>query len=419
MSEMITTRQNRVEVMKTLIRQLHQGLAEQHVKSQLESLLDEADYNDVFMMEVQLIKEGIPADAIQDLCDTHTKVLRGHLDLQETPKTIPGHPIHTFLQENRELTRTTTRIRHIMAVIQAKDPEEDATDEMGQIHLLLNNLMDVEKHYLRKENLLFPYFEKNDLPGPPTVMWGKHDEARELLKGTLDGLQEVHEFKAGEADAFNQFTTRAVIFAIDEMVYKEEKIMFPTALDMLSEEDWYDIYLQSDEYGYCLYAPQFEWTPDGDFVKEKHKPHTIDGRIQMFTGSFSLEELIAVFSVMPFELTFVDKDDMVRYFSPGDNKLFARSRAVLGRKVQYCHPPKSVHIVNRILKDFKEGKQDRARFWINTKGRMVYIVYYALRNEAGEYLGTLEITQDLTEARGLEGERRLLAYDTNPEENTH
>lgn len=411
MSELINNRQKRIEVMKTLIRQLHQGLAEKHVKHQLETLLDEADYSDVFLMEVQLIQEGIPAEAIQDLCDTHTRVLKSHLDLQETPETTPGHPVHTFVRENLALTKTTTQIRHLMSRIKALAQDETATALMDEIHQLLNDLMDVEKHYLRKENLLFPFFEKNDLPGPPTVMWGKHDEARDLLKGTLEAFQEVDEFSAKEAAAFNQFTVQAVIDAIDDMVYKEEKILFPTALNLLTEQDWYEIYMQSDEYGFCLYEPEFEWTPEGGFHKEFHKPLAQDGRIQMPTGSFRLNELIEVFKALPFDLTYVDKDDTVRYFSPGEDRVFARSRAILGRKVQYCHPPKSVHIVNQIVKDFKAGKQDRARFWINLHGRLIYIVYYAVRNDAGEYLGTLEVTQDLSEVRELEGERRLLAYD--------
>jgi len=136
----------------------------------------------------------------------------------------------------------------------------------------------------------------------------------------------------------------------------------------------------------------------------------------MPTGSFTLEELMAMFSTLPFDLTFVDKDDTVRYFTPGKNRIFDRSRAILGRKVQYCHPPKSVHIVNQIVRDFKTGKQDRARFWINLRGRLVYICYYAVRNAQGEYLGTLEVTQDLSEVRALEGERRLLMYDDAAQE---
>ena len=411
MSEIINNRQQRVEIMKSLIRQLHNGVAEEQVKHQLETMLDEADYGDVFLMEVQLVQEGISAEKIQELCDTHTRVLKKHLDLSETPETVPGHPVNTFVQENRELTKTTGQIRLLMKKLEALPDEADATEPMRAIQQLLNNLMDVDKHYRRKEYLLFPYFEKNNLPGPPMVMWGKHDEARNLLRETIAGLQQTESLNAAEAKAYNLFTVSPAIETIDDMIYKEEKIMFPTALDLLTEQDWYEIYLQSDEYGYCLYAPQFEWTPEGGVQSELRKPAAAGGRIQMPTGSFGLDELIATFSTLPFDLTFVDKDDTVRYFSPGKERIFDRSRAILGRKVQYCHPPKSVHIVNQIVKDFKAGKQERARFWINMGGKLIYICYYAVRDTAGGYLGTLEVTQDLTEVRSLEGEQRLLAYD--------
>lgn len=411
MSEIINNRQQRIEIMKNLIRQLHNGVSEELVKHQLETMLDEADYSDVFLMEVQLVQEGISAEEIQELCDTHTRVLKNHLDLSETPETVAGHPVNTFAQENRELTKTTGQIRLLMKKLEPLADEQDATEPMRAIQGLLNNLMDVDKHYRRKEYLLFPFFEKNNLPGPPMVMWGKHDEARRLLKETISGLQQAESLSAAEARAYTLFTVTPAIEAIDDMIYKEEKIMFPTALNLLTEQDWYEIYLQSEEYGYCLFAPQFEWTPEGGFHKEIKKPSAAGGRIQMPTGSFSLEELIAAFSALPFDLTFVDKDDTVRYFSPGKERIFDRSRAILGRKVQYCHPPKSVHIVNQIVKDFKAGKQERARFWINLGGRLVYICYYAMRDAQGGYLGTLEVTQDLTEVRALEGEQRLLMYD--------
>ncbi len=411
MSEIINNRQQRVEIMKSLIRQLHSGVTEEQVKHQLETMLDEADYSDVFLMEVQLVQEGIPAESIQQLCDTHTRVLKKHLDLQETPDTTPGHPVHTFVQENRELNKTTGQVRLLMKKLESLPDEQDATPQAREIQSQLNNLMDVDKHYRRKEYLLFPFFEKNNLPGPPMVMWGKHDEARNILKQTIAGLQEVESMTAAEAKAYNLFTVTPAVEAVDDMIYKEEKILFPTALNLLTEQDWYEIYLQSDEYGYCLYAPQFEWTPEGGIQAEALKPAAKGGRVQMPTGNFSLEELIATFTALPFDLTFVDKDDTVRYFSPGKERIFDRSRAILGRKVQYCHPPKSVHIVNQIVKDFKAGKQERARFWINMGGRLIYICYYAVRDAQGAYMGTLEVTQDLTEVRSLEGERRLLAYD--------
>ncbi|MEJ5203057.1 MAG: DUF438 domain-containing protein [Anaerolineales bacterium] len=418
MSELINNRQKRIETMKALIRQLHSGAAEAQVKHQLETLLDEADYSDVFLMEVQLIQEGIPAESIQELCDTHTRVLKKHLDLQETPETIPGHPIHTFVQENRELTKTTAQIHLLIGKLKELPDDAEAAPLMREAQSLLNNLMDVDKHYRRKENLLFPYFEKNNLPGPPLVMWGKDDEVREALKLTIEGLQQVTRIDAAEARAYCLFTVIPALDAVEDMVYKEEKILFPTALNLLTEQDWYEIYLQSEEYGYCLYVPQFEWVPEGGVHRELRQPLASNGRIQMPTGSFELGELIHVLRSLPFDLTFVDKEDTVRYFSPGEKRIFERSRAILGRKVQYCHPPKSVHIVNQILQDFKSGQQNCARFWINLHGKMVLIAYYAVRDEQGEYLGTLEVTQDITELRQLDGERRLLMYDATPKADT-
>lgn len=411
MTEIINNRQQRIEIMKSLVRQLHDGSGEEKIRKQLETMLDEADYSDVFVMEVQLIEEGIPEESILELCDTHTRVLSSHLDLQETPQTNPGHPVHTFVEENKELTKLTQRIRLLIKKVDQLKDDQDALPLMQDIQSLLNELMDVDKHYRRKENLLFPYFEKNDVPGPPAVMWGKHDETRTLLKGTILGLQQTDQILAAEARAYNLFAVSTALESVEDMIYKEEKIILPTALDLLTEEDWYLIYLESPEIGYCLYVPEFDWMPEGVDLSDLAPSASKSDRVQMPTGSFQLEELIRTFSALPFDLTFVDKDDTVRYFSPGKNRVFERSRTILGRKVQYCHPPKSVHIVNQILADFKSGDQDQARFWIQMGPRLVYIVYYALRGEDGSYQGTLEVTQDATGIRELDGERRLLEYD--------
>ncbi len=195
MTEIINNRQQRIEIMKALVRQLHEGSGEDKIKKQLETMLDEADYSDVFVMEVQLIEEGIPEESIQELCDTHTRVLSSHLDLQETPQSSPGHPVHTLIEENKALTRTTQMVRLLFQKIDLLADEENALPLMQEIQGHLNEIMDVDKHYKRKENLLFPFFEKKNIPGPPAVMWGKHDQIREMLKATITGLQQTGEIK--------------------------------------------------------------------------------------------------------------------------------------------------------------------------------------------------------------------------------
>jgi len=398
-----------------LVRQLHDGSAPSKVKSQLETMLKEADYSDVFRMEIQLIEEGVPQESIQDLCDTHTHVLRKQLDLQETPETSLGHPVHTFIQENAALTERTGLVKLLVAEIESMDNNDDALPKMREIQLQLNELMDTDKHYRRKENLIFPYFEKKGVPGVPAVMWGKDDEVRDLLKGTIAGLQGIDSIEASEAKAYNLFTVIPSVEAVDEMIYKEEKVFLPTALDLLSDVEWYEIYSQTEEIGYCLYVPEFEWMPE-DIELDQLDIKSMDGKIQLPTGLFTLEEMISMFQTLPFDMTFVDKDDNVRFFSDSPERIFDRTRAILGRKVQYCHPPSSVNIVNQILEDFKSGKETQARFWINMGPKLIYIVYYALKGKNDEYLGTLEVTQDLTDIKNIEGERRILTYENAQKE---
>jgi hypothetical protein len=192
------------------------------------------------------------------------------------------------------------------------------------------------------------------------------------------------------------------------MIQKEKEILLPMTLDTLNESDWYSIYKQSVEIGFCLYDPEVDWKPEG--VEIEAVEEESGERIQFPSGSMTTRELTAILNTIPFDLTFVDKDDHVRFFTQGHERIFARSRAILGREVHLCHPPKSVHIVQQILSDFKSGSQNRAQFWIQMKERFISIEYFALRDSDGGYLGTLEVSQDLTEKRRLEGEQRLLNY---------
>jgi DUF438 domain-containing protein len=286
--------------------------------------------------------------------------------------------------------------------------DDKIKDLFDEIHQHFNALLDVEKHYLRKEYLLFPFLEKHGVTGPPTVMWGKHDETRELLKGAKEALGAVEDISVEEAKTVIDLALNPASKAVDDMIGKEEEILFPMCMDTLSDEEWFEIENQSIEYGFCLYDPKVNWYPEGYEAKDDESED--EGRIQLPSGSFNVAEITAILNSIPFDMTFVDKDDTVRYFTQGRERIFARSRAILGRKVQQCHPPSSVHIVENILDDFKSGKEEHAAFWITLKDRFIHIEYYALRGDNGDYLGTLEVSQDLTEKRKLEGEQRLLQY---------
>jgi DUF438 domain-containing protein len=193
------------------------------------------------------------------------------------------------------------------------------------------------------------------------------------------------------------------------MIDKEEKILFPMCLEKFTELTWFEIYEQFDEIGYCIYSPSVEWKTDLPMKPTKKSFHK--GRIRLTTGTFNTEELEAILNSLPVDLTFVDRDDKVKFFSHGSKRIFERNKAILGREVQYCHPPSSVHIVDKIINDFRSGVQDSAKFWINYQDMLVHIAYYPVRNDKGEYLGTLEVTHDVKEYKDIEGERRLLTYD--------
>ncbi len=409
MSELINNATKRKQLLKHMILQLHKGEAPEDVRKQLTRLLGQVPYGDVVEVEQELIAEGLPQEEVLRLCDIHSAALKGALDHTGAKTAPPGHPVHTFQQENRALEWELAALNRYYETLNSLKADDDASELVAEIHHRFNALMDVEKHYLRKENLLFPYLEKHGITGPSTVMWGKHNEARQLLKSALEALSAARQITAEEARTVAEIVLKPASNAIEEMIFKEEEILFPMSLDKLTDAEWYEIYQQSPEIGFCLYDPIDTWQPKELSVEPA--PLTAAGKIQLPSGSLSVAELTALLNTIPFDLTFVDKDDTVRYFTQGKERIFARNRAVLGRKVQNCHPPSSVHVVEQILNDFKSGRQDRAAFWINMGGRFIHIEYFALRDQAGNYLGTLEVSQDLTEKRKLQGEQRLLSYE--------
>jgi DUF438 domain-containing protein len=399
--------QSRKELLKHMILQLHEGVAPEEVRGRLVTLLKSIPYNEVVQVEQELINEGLPEEEVLKFCDIHTQALEGHID-QSGAREIPvGHPVDTFKKENKELLKLIQTMGRFYEKV--KQPEEvDLETYILQLKAFFNNLMDVEKHYLRKENLLFPYLEKYNITGPPKVMWGKHDETRELLKVAREGLDVKGGMDLAELETLVELVLKPASGAVSDMVMKEEEILFPMCMDKLSDEEWYQISQESPELGYCLYDPVIEWKPEG--VEPSPVARTMEGSVQLPTGKLSIPELIAFFGTMPVELTFVDSQDKVRFFSHGKKPIFNRNRAVIGRDVRLCHPPKSVHVVEQVISDFKSGKEERASFWLEMKGLFVHIEYHALRDEFNKYLGTLEVVQDITELRKIEGEQRLLSY---------
>jgi DUF438 domain-containing protein len=406
-SKVIDNSQFRKAKLKELILKLHAGESQHSVQQELVEVLGTIPYGEVVEVEQELLEEGLPQEEVLKLCDVHSAVLEGNVDLSAA-KTVPeGHPMDVLKQENKALRAVVDQARARLATLDQIDAAELQATALD-LNALFNQLIDVDKHYLRKEYLLFPYLEQTGVTGPPKVMWGKHDEIRELLKGSLEVLRTPGITKE-ELLASAEIVLRPAVQGVADMILKEEEILFPMLMDALSDADWYEIQKQSLEFGYCLYDPPVDWAPAG-IEPARGAVQQREGRIQLPTGSFSVEDLLTILNTLPVDITFVDSDDKVKYFSQSSERIFQRNRAILNRDVRHCHPPASAHIVDKILEDFKSGRQTRAPFWINMRGRMIHIEYFALRNDKGEYLGTLEVSQDLTGYRALEGEQRILSY---------
>ncbi len=377
------------EVVKDIIKKLHQGLSYEEAKEILIKKVGSLTSYEIAEIEQSLIQEGVSVDEIKKFCNVHALLFNEVLK-QNVISVDENHPVNLFKLENREIEKILNELKN--------------TDDKEKIKLILSKLKEIEKHYVRKEQLLFPFLEKAGFYGPSKVMWGKHNDIRNMLKNAILKIDELN---------FEQYKTEILnplIEEIESMIFKEENILFPTALEKLSVDDWIEILKQSNEVGYC-----FIQLPNKiDYMIEEFKKSILescyyeDGVIKFPSGSLTLDEIFYIINTLPIDITFINKNDEVVYFSEGKDRIFFRPRAVLGRNVRNCHPPQSVDKVEKILNDFKSGKRDFAEFWINYKGRFVYIRYFAVRNKYGEYLGTLEVTQDITKIKTLEGEKRLL-----------
>lgn len=397
------TKTERQELLKEIIKELHNGRSVDEVKGRFEEAVGSITVKEISQLEQALMEEeGIPVAEVQRLCSVHTAIFKGSIEdihRSERLEDQPGHPVHTFKRENKEIDLL------VNFKIQLHFDRFKKEDEKEHIYKLiedLNLLLDIDKHYSRKENLLLPYLEKYGILGPTQVMWGVDDRIRDAIKVAKQAL--VHYKKEDKQHVID--TMDFVIREVTEMIFKEENILFPMALQHLTEDEWVKIAHESDVIGFCLIDSIAEWKPER---KALANTAISEGFIRMETGVLSIKQLELMLNHLPVDITFIDQDDVVRYFSHGKERIFTRTKAVIGRTVQNCHPPKSVHVVEQLLQDFKSGAKDSEDFWIQFKDKYIYIRYFAVRDEKGTYMGTLEFTQNITPIQEIEGEKRILS----------
>lgn len=405
MSELINNREHRQKILKEVIKDLHEGKTVEEVKAKFAEVIKGVSAKEISEMEVQLVKEGLHIEEIQNLCDVHAAVFKGSIEEIHHPEEVPGHPIYTMRQENKAIEE------HIENVIKPNLVRFKGNDSKENIFTLIsdiNLLWDIDKHYSRKENLIFPYLEKYGITAPPKVMWGVDDEIRAKIKEIKLSLTSYKGNKDEVAEKVEE-----MLIQVKEMIFKEDSILFPMCLDTLTEDEWISIYDESDEIGYALIAPEGKWNRARVNVEQKAKEETKntvdDGYIKFETGVLTSKEINYILNSIPGDMTFVDKDNIVKYFSQGKERIFARTKAVIGRSVENCHPPASVNVVDKLVDDLRRGKKDSESFWIKMGDKYILISYFAVRDEKGEFLGTLEFTQDIAPIQAITGEKRLMS----------
>jgi len=399
--------EDRKQILKGMLNRLHEGADPEQIKEECRKKLGDVPPAEMAKVEDELVKEGMPREELQKFCDIHLALLKESFD-KEGPIAPAGHPIHILMEEHKMLLQFADELKDVAKGMKGARGSTSAGDKMDQLQHIVKHLRDSDSHYVREENVLFPSLEKHGIKEPPAVMWMEHDKVRDIKKSIY---QIVDSFKIM---AFGDFAGQLDVaaLALAEMLsshfYKENNILFPAALDVIGESEWLEIRHQFDELGYCCFTPEPAKIAFGDIEGPVIKSE-VKGMISFETGSLSGEQIEAILNSLPVDVTFVDKQDTVCYFSQSKDRVFPRAKAIIGLKVQQCHPQKSVHIVNQILEDFRSGKKDVAQFWINLQGKLVHIRYFAVR-KGGDYMGCLEVTQDITDIKKLKGERRLLEY---------
>lgn len=405
MSELINNSEHRKKKLQQLIKSLHDGKDVEAVKAEFKKEFGEVSTEEISEIEKALIKEGLPVEEVQRLCDVHASIFEGSVAEihKRHSEEIIGHPINVLKEENKAIEKVINE--EILPHLASYMEKEDKTS-MLLLRVGLDRLAEVDIHYKRKENLIFPYLEKHGVTAPPRVMWGVDDEIRadikELIIITSQPQVDKHELET---------KVKATVKKVLDMISKENNILIPLLNDTLTFYEWIKIDEATPEIGYCLVRPVKSWKVDEkqEVKKETEELKPQENEVIFDAGQMTPEEINAVFNTLPFDLTFVDRHDNVRYFTQGKERIFARPKTIIGRKVSMCHPPASVHVVEEIINSFKSGEKDHEDFWIRMGNMFVYIRYFAVRNNVGEYLGTLEVTQNIKPITELEGEKRLVS----------
>jgi PAS domain S-box-containing protein len=398
-SAMATDRKN---ILRDLIRKADAGEDYAEIRAYFQKHLGPVNPVEVDYYKDEWMKEGISEESFEALKKISLEIFRQSIQNQK-PIAPKGHPLYTLMAEHALIMEYANELESLVASISSGE-REPRSEFLERIRQLIGFLVETETHYLREENALFPLIEKHGLTGPTAAMWSEHQDIHTIEK-------EIFELNSqSDSDLIKSLgklsePTNNLVNLLASHFDKENNILFPASLRLLKEVEWDAVAQDFDDIGYSSYAIR---PTRGGATLEEEQASVLTNEVVFGSGRLPVNILEAIFNHLPVDLTFVDAHDRVQFFSESPDRIFVRSRAVIGRSVQLCHPKKSLHVVEKILQDFREGTRNSAEFWIDVKGKKIHIRYFAVRDSIGEYLGCLEVSQDITEILKITGEKRLL-----------
>lgn len=373
--------ENRKEQLKSYLRRLGDGEDLETVRADFAKNFATVEASEIMSAEQELLKEGTPLAEVQQLCDVHSALFHGATTEEmiadaenntqmATLSTVKGHPLYTFVKENEALSALITQFK-----------AEKSKD-------ILSEIRGLSIHYAKKGDLLYPHLKvKYDISGPSNVMWTVDDEIRD----ELSKLVQANTHDAGWNERLETILKRA-----EEMIYKEQNILLPICATNFTEEEWIRIYYDSKDYAPCFGVSNEVW--ETAEANPPQKTMDFNHEIVMPGGHLTLEQLTALLNTIPLEITVVDANNMNCFFNEGP-KVFKRPNMAIDRDVFSCHPPKVEVIVKSIIEEFREGVRDSVPIWMEKEGKTMLVTYMALRDQNKNYLGTVELVQDMEFAK--------------------
>lgn len=370
----------RVEKIKEYLDRISRGEDFDRIRTEFVRDFQDVDSNEIMRAEQKILAEGTPVEELQKLCDVHSALFHERttkIDLMEKLTEVVGHPLYTLTRENDALEELLAKVK---AAVQERKVEDS----------LISELRSVAIHYAKKGDLLYPVLKvRYHIEGPASVMWSVDNDIREELRDL------------GKEKNKNQLWFErldAVVTRMEEMIYKERNILFPTCASNFSAEEWMGIYHDAKDYEDCLGVESMIW-PEAEKVDTKKAVIEKNSEeVMMVGGHMTVEQIQALLNTIPLEITFVDGEDINRFFNEGP-KVFKRPAMAIGREVFSCHPPKVEKKVRTIIEEFKKGTLDEVPIWMEKSGKIFLVRYMAVRDGEGKYIGAAEFVQDMEFAR--------------------